>query len=293
MIIGPRTASRWAQIEYTTDGGDNWNILDNNEGGLSPHDNFHSFEFDFTEIEDANDNPGFGVRILSIFSPEAFDQNETLTYGPDEAYQRANAQSGPPGTGTGTGNYGPAGTWRFDNVTISGYETESLLTPVKLAITDVNDDVSPTVNQPFSVKIQSRTADNLPANVDQDTYVSLSLAAGTGTLGGVLTGLIPEGQNTLELTEVTYNKAEDDVTVLAMVTGGMTLSFGISAPFNVISPATHLAFVDFPQSGYANEPVTAFTVEARRPDNTVDPGFTGDITLSLATNRSGGWHTGS
>ncbi|MGB4204367.1 MAG: T9SS type A sorting domain-containing protein [Bacteroidales bacterium] len=276
------TASRWAQIEYTTDGGDIWYILGNNEGGLSPHDNFYSFEFDFTEIEDANDNPGFGVRILSIFSPVAFDQNATLTYGPDEAYQRANAQSGPPGTGTGTGDYGPAGTWRFDNVTISGYEIGSSLTPVKLAITDVNGGVSPTVNQPFSVKIQSRTADNLPANVDQDTYVSLSLTTGTGNLGGVLTGLIPEGQNTLELTEVTYNKAENDVTVLAMATGGMTLNFGISAPFNVISPATHLAFVNFPQSGYVNEPVTAFTVEARRPDNTVDPGFTGDITLSLA-----------
>ncbi len=278
------TASRWAQIEYTTDGGDNWNILGNNEGGISPHDSFYSFEFDFTEIEDANDNSGFGVRILSIFSPEAFDQNETLTYGPDEAYQRANAQSGPPGTGIGTGNYGPAGTWRFDNVTISGYETESSLTPVKLAVTDVNGGVSPTVNQPFSVKIQSLTADDLPANVDQDTYVMLSLAAGTGTgnLGGVVTGVIPAGQNTLELNQVTYDKAEDEIVLLATATGGMNLFFGISAPFNVISPATHLAFVDFPQSGYANEPVTAFTVEARRPDNTVDPGFTGDITLSLA-----------
>ncbi len=268
------TASRWAQIEYTTDGGDNWYILDNNEGGIAPYDDFYSFEFDFTEIEDANDNPGFGVRILSIFSPVAFDDGLGNSFEADEAYHRARDIGGSP--------YGTGGTWRFDNVTLSGYETESLLTPVKLAITDVNGGVSPTVNQPFSVKIQSHTGDDLPANVDQDTYVMLSLAVGTGNLGGVVTGVIPAGQNTLELNQVTYDKAEDEIVLLATATGGMNLFFGISAPFNVISTATHLAFVDFPQSGYTNEPVTAFTVEARRPDNTVDPGFTGDITLSLA-----------
>jgi hypothetical protein len=114
------TASRWAQFEYTTDGGNDWVVIGNNDGGLSPHDTFYEFNIDLSDIAAVNDNPGFGFRVVSIFSPFAFDQNESLSYGPNEAYQRANAQSGPPGTGQGTGNYGSAGTWRFDDVAFWG-----------------------------------------------------------------------------------------------------------------------------------------------------------------------------
>lgn len=51
----------------------------------------------------------------------------------------------------------------------------------------------------------------------------------------------------------------------------------------VTSPATQLAFVNFPAAGTQGNAVATFTVEARRGDNTVDPGYTGDITLSIAT----------
>ncbi|MBX3435491.1 MAG: hypothetical protein KF847_19415 [Pirellulales bacterium] len=116
------TASRWAEVLYTADGGTSWTSAGNNGGGLSPHDNFYSFNFDLSSILGVNDNPLFGFRIVSIFSPQAFDQNASLAdFAADTAYMRANAQASyTPGGGTGTGNYETGGTWRFDNVTING-----------------------------------------------------------------------------------------------------------------------------------------------------------------------------
>jgi len=116
------TGSRWAQVDYTLDGGASWVTgFWNNGGGLSPHDSFYSFTVDFSGVAGANDNANFGFRIVSIFSPLAFNQNTTLSYGANAAYMRANAQATFSGTaGTGTGDYGASGTWRFDNVTVSG-----------------------------------------------------------------------------------------------------------------------------------------------------------------------------
>lgn len=128
------TASRWAQLDYSLDGGASWTTLGNTAGGLSPHDTFYSFNFDLTSISGANDNADFAFRIVSIFSPNAFAQNATLTYGANEAYQRANNQSGPPGTGTGTGDYGTTGTWRFDNVTVSATAVPEPATGVFLGV---------------------------------------------------------------------------------------------------------------------------------------------------------------
>ncbi len=116
------TASRWAQVDYTLDGGTNWVTgFWNNGGGISPHDAFYSFTVDFSSVTGANDNAGFGFRIVSIFSPTAFNQNATLSFGANAAYMRANAQATfAPTPGTGTSDYAASGTWRFDNVTVSG-----------------------------------------------------------------------------------------------------------------------------------------------------------------------------
>ncbi|MDP2236571.1 MAG: choice-of-anchor D domain-containing protein, partial [Bacteroidales bacterium] len=118
------TASRWVEAHYTIDG-TTWNVLGNNNGGLSPHDTFYPFTLEFSSVSGASNNPNFGISLVSIFSPLAFSQNATLSYGANEAYQRANSDSGPPGSGVGTGNYGATGTWRFDNVTFSGDEVVS------------------------------------------------------------------------------------------------------------------------------------------------------------------------
>ncbi len=118
------TNSRWAQVDYTLDGGATWvTNFWNNNGGLSPHDTFYSFTVDFSSVSGANNNAGFGVRVVSIFSPLAFNQNATLSYGANEAYMRANsgATYAPiPSTSTSSSNYGASGTWRFDNVTVNG-----------------------------------------------------------------------------------------------------------------------------------------------------------------------------
>lgn len=117
------TASRWAQVDYTLDGGLNWTTgFWNNAGGLSPHDTFYSFNVDFSSVTAAENNTGFGVRIMSIFSPLAFDQNSTLAeFGANSAYMRANSGAVySPNTSSATGDYGTSGTWRFDNVTING-----------------------------------------------------------------------------------------------------------------------------------------------------------------------------
>lgn len=109
------TASRFAQFEYSVDG-TNWIVLGNNDGGLSPHDSFYPFAVDLTSCTECNDNPNFKFRIVSIFSPFAFNQNATLSYGANEAYMRSNAQAQFSEPGTGTGNYGAGGTWRFDDL---------------------------------------------------------------------------------------------------------------------------------------------------------------------------------
>ena len=116
------TGSRWAQVDYTLNGGSSWTTgFWNNGGGLSPHDNFYSFNVDLSSVTGANNNAGFGFRIVSIFSPTAFNQNNTLSYGANAAYMRANADAKFTGTpGVGTGNYAATGNWRFDNVTVSG-----------------------------------------------------------------------------------------------------------------------------------------------------------------------------
>jgi len=116
------TASRWAQVDYTLDG-TTWNVGHwNNNGGISPHDAFYSFDVDLSGITGANDNPAFGVRIVSIFSPQAFDQNSLLApYTANTAYMRANAGAVyAPNTSTATGDYGAGGNWRLDNVTLAG-----------------------------------------------------------------------------------------------------------------------------------------------------------------------------
>lgn len=117
------TASRWAQLDYTLDGGENWVTgFWNNGGGLSPHDSFYSFSVDLTSVTVANNNPDFGFRIVSIFSPLAFNENSVNSFGANEAYMRANAnaQFAPdPGTQGATSQYGTSGTWRFDNVTVT------------------------------------------------------------------------------------------------------------------------------------------------------------------------------
>lgn len=95
---GSNTASRWEQFEYTIDGS-NWVSFGNNNGTLTNVDTSTGVLWPTTTYNlpaTANNNANFGVRMVSIFQPST------------SAYQAI-----------GT-NYQTTGTWRFDNLTVSG-----------------------------------------------------------------------------------------------------------------------------------------------------------------------------
>lgn len=168
--------------------------------------------------------------------------------------------------------------WEVDNLSITGIPTGTLAS--QLDITDVNNGNPPSVNTPFTVTVTALNDDNVPAAVNEDTPVSLSLATGSGVLGGSLSGTILSGQTSVVLEEVIYNIAEPGVSISASAAG---LTSGTSDPFEVLAAADHLAFVNVPAFGQINTVLAPFYVEARRPDNTVDLNFNGTISLSKAS----------
>ncbi|MFN5653102.1 MAG: hypothetical protein ACK465_05730, partial [Flavobacteriia bacterium] len=121
-------ASRWTRLDYTLDG-QNWiNNFWNNAGGLFPADSWQIFNIDFSAVVGAENNPNFQVRIVSIFSPLAFDEsNQVNPYPADAAYMMADngAVYYPNSSNNNNGAYTAMGSWRFDNVSFSG-----LLLPV-------------------------------------------------------------------------------------------------------------------------------------------------------------------
>jgi hypothetical protein len=149
--------------------------------------------------------------------------------------------------------------------------------PSKLVITSVSP-ASPTVNSPFSVTVQSQDNLNIPQNVGSNVTVNLSRTAGTGTLGGTLSGTINAGNNSVTFTGLTYDVAESGVELTAS-DGASVLTSGTTT-FTVQQAASQLAFVGVPSSGTLGVNLSSFTVEARRPDNSVDNTYTGNITIS-------------
>ncbi len=110
------TSSRWFRLDYTVDGGANWNpgtatILGNPT--VSAGDTFHNSNTLLISDLAALDNAQFGFRVVSVFSPNAFTQtNGNTSYLADSAYEVA--RNGQGGT---TSAYATTGTWRFDMAT--------------------------------------------------------------------------------------------------------------------------------------------------------------------------------
>ena len=274
-------ATRTVRVQYTLDG-TTWNNLDvtsgnyfndcSNRGGIdlgridvadpvgaNAGDSWSRRNIDFSGIIGANNNANFGVRIVAAHYAETGE------------FRQANNAS----------LVATGGTWRFDNVTFSGLPI--IPEPAaKLAVIDVNGGLPPLVDVPFTVTVQSQDESGVPANVTEDTEITLSLAAGSGIISGTLTATLNSGQHTVVLNGVLYNLAEQNVSITASATEGMELEPGTSSLFEVLAPATHLAFVDFPAEGVINTKLSPFTVEARRADNTVDPYFVSTVTLNIA-----------
>ncbi|MBS1560434.1 MAG: immunoglobulin domain-containing protein [Bacteroidetes bacterium] len=162
---------------------------------------------------------------------------------------------------------------------ISATSTSSIGTPTKFSITAISPS-SPSTSSPFSVTVRSTDALGNPMFVATATSFTLSRVTGTGTLSGVLTGTIPAGASSVTLTNVNYNVAEAGVVIRATRTAGDALAFGDSNPFTIQQGASQLRPTNFQNVGWANSPFPAFTVDAIRPDGTIDATYSGPITFT-------------
>ncbi|MBK6748677.1 MAG: hypothetical protein IPG67_01325 [Acidobacteria bacterium] len=187
----------------------------------------------------------------------------------------------------GYGATATGGTGGFDitssvaNVILNGTTAASGGTPTKLAITNISP-TSPSAGSGFSVTVQAQDAGNVAANVAANTDFTLSNTGG-GAIGGTTTGTIAAGTNSVTVTGVTLSSAATGATLTATRTAGDTLTPGTSAAFDILAAADQIAFVGVPATGAVNGPLSTFTVEARRPDNSVDTSYTGNIVISKAT----------
>ena len=107
--------------------------------------------------------------------------------------------------------------------------------PTQLAITSVNVGSSPTAGTAFNIVVQAQDTGGLPQLVDINTAVTLSLNAGSGTLGGTLTGTMMAGTSSLTISNVTYTKAENGVILTVTENSALSLTPGNSSPFTVIA----------------------------------------------------------
>lgn len=106
------TSSRFAQVEYTLDGGTTWTfagLFDADQGG----DKWYNLRtVDLSSVAGADNNPLFGFKVVAVFAPGTGE------------YQAA----------TPTKTYASTGTWRFDMVTISGTPVPEPATIAALAV---------------------------------------------------------------------------------------------------------------------------------------------------------------
>jgi hypothetical protein len=154
--------------------------------------------------------------------------------------------------------------------------------PTHLAVTNITP-TSPIAGNGFSVVVQSQDISNTAKNVLSTTGFTLSTNGNAGAIGGIITGSIPAGVNTVTVTGVTLATAGTGVNVTATRTSGDVLSAGTSANFIVIGNATHLVLVTPPSSGFVSTNLSGFTIEARRADNSVDGNYSGSIVVSKAS----------
>jgi hypothetical protein len=113
----------------------------------------------------------------------------------------------------------------------SGATFISVGQPTKLAVTAIT---AASVGQPFSVTVQSQDENGNASNVNANTGVLLTRKTGTGTLGGIVSGTISAGSDTLTINNTYYSKIENGVVLTASRTSGDNLAAGDSAPFNVV-----------------------------------------------------------
>ncbi|TVR97036.1 MAG: hypothetical protein EA418_03960 [Wenzhouxiangellaceae bacterium] len=163
---------------------------------------YYFVNIDFSDIEGANDNPDFKIRV-------EFAGNTT----------------------------GSSGNNRFDNISLKGVEIVGD-TPARLAFLAVNGGEPIYAGEPFSVLVQVQDDDGLPVPVEADTEVSLSVFSGQGVLIGNSLGTVPAGAHSLLISELVYSVSEAEVVLAALVDG---LEPGSSPTFPVLQRSYRLS----------------------------------------------------
>lgn len=182
------------QFYYSPDAGETWVAV----GDLYEANDIPEWElisYNLSDVEEVNDNPGlqFKIEYSGEFISEVSGNN------------------------------------RYDNFTVDGISMGESV-PEKLSILSVNNNEIPEKGEPFSVSLLVQNAAGLPTAVKDPTTVTLSLASGTGNLGGNLTGTIEAGSYELTITGITYDTAEQGVSIKARAEG---LEEAISEEFEV------------------------------------------------------------
>ena len=106
-------------------------------------------------------------------------------------------------------------TWSYNDYVYTAYTAG---VPTLLAVSAIG---AQGVGVAFTVRVHVVDSDGTAAPVTQDTDIILSLATGTGVLGGTLTATIATGTSSVDLAGITYSKAESGVSITATRTAEM------------------------------------------------------------------------
>ncbi|WP_298118827.1 T9SS sorting signal type C domain-containing protein [Flavobacterium sp.] len=163
-----------------------------------------------------------------------------------------------------------------------GRDNAFLSVPSRYVLTAITP-ASPTAGVGFSATVSAQDAYGASTTLSANSSFTLTSNGNAGTIAGTTTGTINSGSSSVVVTGIILPNAGTGVTLTATNSSGVVLSAATSSSFNVLAAATQLAFVGVPATGNVGVNLTTFTVEARRPDNSVDNTFTGTITISKAT----------
>jgi hypothetical protein len=178
----------------------------------------------------------------------------------------------------------PDGSFPF-NTFVGGDITSSIFT-VGVDATELQFQTQPANTNTFDAMAVdvSAAATDIHGNIDTDFNGSVSLWSSGTMTGNPLSVSAVAGTATWRSSE----PAEQIVhtaggTGLALTASATGLTDGISELFDIIQTADRLVFVGVPASGQQDVTVAAFTVEAQKPDGSVDNQYTGDVTLSRSS----------
>lgn len=184
----------------------------------------------------------------------------------------------------------------MDDISITGDPLQVLATQLRIDTVQPVSGPAIVEGRPFKVIVRALDATNSLASVNVPTAITLSLGAGTGTLGGTLTDTLQPGSSTLEISGATYSIAQQNVTVIASTTSGTTLTPSpASQPFNVqADPFAGLITIyqeDFETQADPLLPVlptgySIYNIDGAAPDPAGSPGFGQDAWVVRQTDAA-------